>query len=152
GIPILYWIFNSGPSPEKNRRAAERFRERQRHPDFEAYKRRFGCEAPAALKQLFEEASTFSDERDSFTVVLPAPAGKRQYYIAQFEPIDSKHLNGLPWPGTENLFAFAGTGTGDRYLIEPCLPDPIVMYYEHETGQRLSLDMTLSAFLSLERV
>ena len=151
GIPILWWIFNSGPSPEKNLRAAERFRERQRHADFGAYKRRYGCEAPAALRQLFEDASVFSDDRDSFTVRLPSPAGERGYYVAQFEPIDDEHLNGMVWPGTENFYAFAGTGTGDRYLIEPCLPDPEVIYYEHETRKAIPLGVTLSRFLSLER-
>ncbi len=148
---VLWWVLRSGHDPKTIRAANERFRERQKRPDFEAYRRKFGCDPPEALVTLFDDPSLFTDDRDSFTVMLSSTPAGEGWYVAWIEPIDAEHLEQQPWPGTEGLFAFANNGAGDQYLFDPCGRDPEVIHYEHESGKRRPLGVTLSAFLSAKR-
>lgn len=148
--PALWWVFNSGYAPDPE--AAARFRARQVEPDFEAFRRHFGCEAPAPLRELFSDPAVFTEDRDMFDVLLKTDGSVERWFIAWIEPIDEEHLSEPVWPGTEGFYAFANNGAGDQYLIDPRDSDPEILYYEHETGRRRPVGATLSTFLSAERL
>ena len=150
GVPALWLIFTSGY--EATPAAAERFRARQRSPDFDLFRRHFGCEAPQALRTLFADRSLFTDTNEGFEVVLPGAGGETRWFIAWVEPMDAEHLNGVVWPGTKGYYAFANDGMGDRYLIDPRQSDPEVVYYEHETAKTRPVGATLSRFIAAPRI
>ena len=134
---------------KKSRRAtSEDFRKRQCNPDFEAYRRYFGCEPPAALKQLFNDPELFSNDRDMFEIEV---SGKK-WFVAWIDAIDEEHLKSCQWPGTQGFYAFANNGAGDQYLIDPKQEDPEVFYYEPETGKKKSVGVALSQFVSAKRI
>lgn len=68
-----------------------------------------------------------------------------------FEPADAQAATAHPWPGCEGLFPFANNGVGDRYLVDPRISDPPVVYLLHETGEIVELGVPLSAFLRAPR-
>ena len=146
GVPALWLVFRSGYAPDPG--ANERFRERQRHPDFDLFRRQFGCEPPPALRALFAEQALFTDDGDTFEVVLPGREGETRWSVAWIEPMDAEHLRGVVWPGTEGYYAFANDGSGDKYLIDPRESDPTVLYYEHETARTRPVGVTLSHFIA----
>ena len=150
GVPALWLVFRSGyaPAPE----ATERFRERLRTPDFDLFRRRFGCEPPQALKALLADASLLTDTGGGFEVVLPGREGDSRWFVAWVEPMDAEHLSGVVWPGTEGHYAFANDGAGDTYLIDPRESDPTVLYYEHETAKTRPVGATLSRFIAAPRI
>lgn len=150
GIPALWLIFRSGYEAKPD--ATGRFRERLRAPNFDLFRRRFGCEPPQALRALLADPSLLTDTGDSFEVVLPGPEGDTRWFVAWIEPIDAEHLSGVAWPGTEGYYAFANDGSGDEYLIDPRESDPDVFYYEHETGKTRPVGATLSRFVAAPRV
>jgi hypothetical protein len=152
GGPALWWVFTSGVSPQQNRLTAAQFRQRQMRPDFEAFQRHFGVAAPEPLKSLFSDPAVFMTDRDDFDVVLPAGSGAtRRWPVAWINPIDHQQLAEPSWPGTEGLYAFAGCGTGDRYLIDPKDSDPEIFYYQHESAKKLAVGVRLSEFASAQR-
>lgn len=104
-----------------------------------------------ALRALFGDPSLFAEDRDAFEVVLPSHTGEQRWYVDHIEPVDDEHFKGFRWPGTEGFYRFATNGAGDQYLIDPCAPDPEVLYYAHETSAKTSLGVTLSAFLAAHR-
>jgi hypothetical protein len=132
--------------------ATERFRERQRTPDFALFQRHFDCEPPQALRTLLADPLLFTDTRDEFDVVLPGPEGDTRWFVAWVEPVDAEHLNGVSWPGTEVYYAFANDGKGDMYLIDPHERDPRVLYYDHETTNTRPVGATLSQFIAARRI
>jgi len=150
GVPAIWWVFKSGYAATPD--ATRRFRERQRTPDFDWFRRHFGCEPPQALRTLFGDPLLFTDTRDTFDVVLPGREGDTRWFVAWVEPMDAEHLNGVVWPGTEGYYAFANNGTGDKYLIDPREPDPNVLYYEHETAKTRPVGVTLSRFIAARRI
>lgn len=83
-VPIQLWIWKSGNSPEKSKAAAERFRQRQRQPYWEAFQRAYGREAPASLKQLFENTELFTTNRDTFDVELIAESGRKKLWFVSW--------------------------------------------------------------------
>ena len=83
GVPILWLIFRSGYAPDPG--AAERFRERQRTPDFDLFRRRFGCEPPPPLKMLLADEALFAEEWDTFDAVLPGPKGETDPDVIYYE-------------------------------------------------------------------
>ena len=150
GVPALWLVFRSGVTvaPE----ATERFLQRQRTPDFDLFRRHFGCEPPQALRTLLADPSLFSSIHDMFEVVLPGPKGETRWFVAWVEPVDAEHLGGAVWPGTEGYYDFANDGSGDKYLIDPRESDPEVLYYEHETARTRPVGATLSRFIAAPRV
>ena len=92
GGPLLWWVLTSGHDAEATRAATARFRERQKRPDFEAYRRQFGCDPPEPLMRLLNDTSLFTDDHDSFTVMLPSSAPGEGWYVAWIEPIDAEHF------------------------------------------------------------
>ena len=150
GVPALWLVFRSGY--EATPAATERFRARQRTPDFDLFRRHFGCEPPQALTTLLADPSLFTDTGDAFEVVLPGPEGDTRWFLAWVEPIDAEHLSGVVWPGTEGYYDFANDGSGDRYLIDPRQSDPDVLYYEHESAKTRPVGATLSQFIAARRV
>ena len=150
GAAVIWRMFKSGHAVTPG--ATERFRERQRTPDFALFQRRFGCEPPQALRTLLADPLLFTNTHDEFDVVLPGPEGDTRWFVAWVEPVDAEHLNGVSWPGTEDYYAFANDGSGDKYLIDPHADDPEVLYYEHETKQTRPVGATLSQFIAARRV
>jgi hypothetical protein len=144
GGVVIWRMFKSGHVASPG--ATERFKERQRTPDFELFRRRFDCEPPRSLRALLE------DFRDEFDVVLTGPGGDTRWFVAWVEPVDAEHLNGVVWPGTEGFYAFANDGAGDMYLIDPRERDPDVIYYEHETAKTRPVGATLSQFIAARRI
>ena len=57
----------------------------------------------------------------------------------------------IVWPGTEGFFPFANDGCGNRYILNPGEPDPVVYFYDHELHERESLNVSLSQFLATKR-
>jgi hypothetical protein len=151
-IPIFWWQFHEGSSG-KNKAAEELFRKRQLNPDFEAFRQHFGCEPPQALKSLFAEPELFTNDKDIFEIAVPSETGQeKRWFVAWIDAIDKEHLKSRNWPGTEGFYAFANNGAGDQYLIDPKQEDPEVFYYEHETGKKKSVGVTLSQFVSAKRI
>jgi hypothetical protein len=150
GIPVIWLVFKSGYAAKPG--ASQRFRERQRTPDFELFRRHFECEPPQALRALLGDPPLFTGTGDAFDVVLPGPGGDTRWFVAWVEPVDAEHLNGVVWPGTAGYYAFANNGTGDKYLIDPRERDPSVLYYEHETAKTRPVGATLSQFIAARRL
>ena len=146
GVVVVWRMFKSGHGPTPG--ATERFRERQRTPDFALFQRHFDCEPPQALQTLLADSET----HDAFDVVLPGPEGDARWFVAWVEPVDAEHLNGVSWPGTETYYAFANDGKGDMYLIDPRERDPKVLYYDHETSKTRPVGATLSEFIAAPRI
>ncbi len=154
GVPALWWVLRDGkgPSPARNRAAEERFRQRQRNPDWEAFRQHFDRDPSPVLKTLYSTTELFSDDRDHFKLELADKAGrKKRWYIAWIEPLDKEHLDGPTWPGTEGFYSFANNGSGDQYLIDPQSQDPEVIYYNHESRKMKPVGASLSQFLSAQR-
>ena len=150
GVPALWLVFRSGYEPTPD--ATERFRARQRSPDYDLFRRRFGCEPPRALTTLLADPSLLTSAGETFEVVLPGPHGDTRWFVAWVEPIDAEHLGGAVWPGTEGYYDFANDGSGDKYLIDPRESDPQVFYYEHETARTRPVGATLSRFIAAPRI
>ena len=150
-VLTLWRKFNKG-SLEKNKATAERFRKRQRNPNFDAFRKHFACDLPQALGSLFAEQEIFSNDKDMFDVVIPSGKSERRWFVAWIEPVDEEHFKSCRWPGTEGFYAFANNGAGDQYLIDPKQEDPEVFYYEHETAKKKSVGVTLSQFVSAKRI
>lgn len=150
GIPLLWWIFTSGHEAAPD--ATRRFRARLRAPDFDLFKRRFGCDPPPSLKALLQDPSLLTGDRDSFHLVIPGREGDTRWFVAWVEPMDAEHLSGVVWPGTEGHYSFANNGAGDQYLIDPRAADPNVLYYDHEAAKTRPVGATLSQFIAARRI
>lgn len=151
-IPIFWWQFHEGSSG-RNKAAEALFRQRQRNPDFEAFRRHLSCEPPQSLKSLFAEPEFFANDKDMFEIEVPSSSGQsKRWFIAWIEALDEEHLKSGNWPGTEGFYAFANNGAGDQYLIDPKRVDPEVFYYEHETGKKKPVGVSLSQFVSAKRI
>jgi hypothetical protein len=153
GIPILWWIFNNGPSPDSIRDNQKKFNRRLLNPDFACFERRYGVQPPISLQSIFFDKSRNLCDQESFTVqITPGVQSENTWYVSCIYPIDEEQLSRRPWPGTESFYAFAGDGSGDQYLIKPSESDPDVFYYEHETGRLINIGTRLSQFLTAQRI
>jgi hypothetical protein len=151
GFAVLTWLTSRA---ERKRRAesafaSERFRKRIESPDLEALERHFGHPLSASLRALYADRRLIMSQDVVVAVANPLERSKDSY-IAWFEPADAEAL-GSPMPGCEGLFPFAGNGAGDQFLVNPTHPDPEVLYYLHETGEKASLGVPLSAFMAAPR-
>ena len=153
GVLAIWRKLTKGSPKEDKSEATEHFRKRQRNPDFEAFRRHYGCEPASAVKRLFDDPELFQNDRDMFEIAVPSEAGQeKRWFVAWIEALDDEHLKGSCWPGTEGYYAFANNGAGDRYLIDPKQEDPEVIYYEHETRKKKPVGVTLSQFVSAKRI
>ena len=151
GFAVLTWLTSRA---ERRRRAegslvADRFRKRIESPDFAGLERRLGHPLSASLSALYADRDLVMS-RD-IVIAVPNPLERsKDSYIAWFEPADAEALDN-PMQGCEGLFAFADNGAGDQFLVDPKHPDPEVLYYLHETGEKASLGVRLSAFIAAPR-
>lgn len=123
-----------------------RFEHRLLHPDYEAFKERYGTGPPRALRPLLEDRKSILD--GNFDLVLSS--SRRTCFVAWFEPMDEEHMSHA-WRGTEGFYSFANDGCDNQYLVCPQEDDPEVWFYCHETGRRKALDVRVSQFLAAER-
>jgi hypothetical protein len=123
-----------------------RFEHRQLHPDYDAFKKRYGNDPPRALRQLIEDCKSMLDS--NFDLVFPP--SRRTWFVAWFEPMDEEHMS-LAWRGAEGFYSFANDGCDNQYLVSPQEDDPEVWFYSHETRKRKALGVRVSQFLAAER-
>lgn len=136
--------------PEQRAEHARRFRERLHNPNFELLEAHYACEFPAALKALYANAEELN--RGDFEVAeSPDASEDKRWYIAFYEPADAEAL-AHQWLGTEQYFEFANDGCGNGYMIDPSLPDPEVLFHDHETGEFTPVCDSLANFLSWPRI
>jgi hypothetical protein len=150
-VAVLQWLISRGERKGQLRRAlaAERFLKRLESPDLAGLERHLGHPLPASLRALYADRDLVMS--DDIVISVPNPLqGSKDSYIAWFEPADAETL-AIIWPGCEGLFPFADNGAGDRFLVDPKDSDPEVLYYLHETGEKRSLGVPLSAFIAARR-
>jgi hypothetical protein len=140
----------SRPSRKKLDEYARRFNQRLANPDFAALEQHFGRPLPAALRTLYLDPQ--ERMRDNFEVApsVDAPRAIR-WQVAYCQPADAESLRDM-WPGTEELFAFADDGCGNAYLVDPRLPDPPVLFHDHESGEMEPVCDRLSEFMHWPRI
>jgi SMI1-KNR4 cell-wall len=125
------------------------FQKRLAAPDLDGLERHLGHRLPASLRALYEDHELIM--ACDVLVAVPNPLDESdESYIAWFQPGDVETLK-TAWPGCEDLFPIADNGFGDQFLVDPRDPDPEVIVYAHESGERQSLGVTLSAFLAAPR-
>jgi hypothetical protein len=150
-IAVMSWIRSRLVLRAHARTAAdlEAFKKRLAAPDLDGLERHLGHPIPASLRALYDDHELIM----SFDILIAVPNPLEQdeeCYIAWFEPGDAESLRDA-WPGCEGLFPIANNGFGDQYLVDPRQPDPEVITYDHETGERRGLGVTLSEFLVAPR-
>jgi hypothetical protein len=127
----------------------EAFEKRLANPDLDGLERRWGHPLPASLRALYNDQELINSKDVLIGVPNPGEPGE-DCYVAWFEPGDVESLDAV-WPGCEGLFPIANNGFGDQFLIDPKEPDPPVFFHLHESGERLAIGVTLSAFLAAPR-
>ena len=151
GFILLTWL--SGRRDKRRRTksalAAEKYLKRLGSPDFEGMERHLGHRLPESFYALYGDTDLVRSE--DLLIAVPNPLERSEdSYIAFFQPADRETLDD-PWPGCEGLFPFANNGAGDQFLVNLGQPDPEVVYYLHETGEKGSLGVPLSAFIAAPR-
>jgi hypothetical protein len=142
-------IFRREPSRAEIDEHSRRHRERLLAPDFAALEAHFGTALPDALKRLYaDKEEILRGERGDFEVMVTGLNGAtKSWYIAFYEPADAQSL-AESWEGCEPYFFFANDGCGNDYMIKPGLPDPEVLFHDHETGEIVQVAPSLTSFLA----
>ena len=124
------------------------WQERLLSPDFSALRSRFGESISLALLNLYSNKEELL--RTNVTR-RPFPGAKEDEFIdvAWYIPADEAALNDQ-WEGNEGVFEFGDDGLGNRYLVDPRLPDPPILLYDHEEKLRKETGMTLSGYLQTD--
>ena len=122
--------------------ALAQFEQRQRQPSFAAFEKKYGCQPPPPLQKLYGDAAAMLDGNFD----LRFPSLPNLFFIAWFEPMDDKHIS-FAWHGTEGFYSFANDGCDNQYLVSPHEADPMVYFFDHETGEREPV-VKLSEFIA----
>ena len=143
---VIDKLFRRQPSKAEMDEYSRHFQERLLKPDFAAVEAHFGAALPDSLKKLYADKNEIL--RGDFEVVTKVEGAKSDpWFIAFYEPADAESLR-ESWPGCEPYFAFANDGCGNEYLIKPGVPDPEVLFHDHETSEMTKVAGALTAFLA----
>jgi len=145
---ILFWLQSRAERKARARAvaASKAFQKRLANPDLDGLERRLGLPLPVSFRALYQDHELINSS--DVLIGVPNPLEKRkQCYLAWFMPADLETLL-ASWPGCEGLFPIANNGAGDQFLIDLRQPDPEVIYYLHESGERKEIGARLSAFLA----
>jgi hypothetical protein len=149
GVPILWLIFRSGVDPAANIAATREFERKLLNPNFAALEAAIGAPLPLAVLPLYRSRELLLGYGWRFSVANDGQTSSDST-IAFFQPAEVASLRDLG-DGDTCWFAFANDGTGDEYLVDLKLPDPEVIYLQHETGKQFRLGVTLAQFLAQPR-
>ena len=151
GFAVLSWLASRAQRKQRveGSLVAERFRKRMESPDLAGLERQIGRPLSPSLRALYADRELVISK--DIVLAVPNPLeGSKDSYIAWFEPADAEALRS-PRQGGDGLFPFANNGAGDQFLVDPKQADPEVVYYLHETAEKMSLGIPLSAFIAAAR-
>lgn len=151
GAAIGFWLMTQAENKARLRRRtdAEQFKRRLHSPDLDGLEQQPGHPLPASFGALYQNRDLI--QTNDLLIAVPNPLeGADECYIAWFRPANVESLREV-WPGCEGLFPIADNGAGDRFLVNLCEPDPEVVYYLHDRGERRGLGVALSTFLAAPR-
>lgn len=130
---------------KQQERIAKEIKEELSNPDYTVIEKIFRKPASSSLKKLYQNQSIVQSEY--LNKVNPYHKGE-EISITIFNPLNEKVIKGQ-WCQTGKHFAFGNDGSGSEWVIDPTEEDPVIFYFEHESNELISTNLTLNEFIEL---